>query len=75
MLIDFHTHAFPDAVAANAVKKLAHVAGGLQPYTDGTVGDLKRAMDQSGVDVSVVLNIATNAHQQKNVNDFAEKIC
>ena len=31
-------------------------------------------MKNGGVDVSVVLNIATNAHQQKNVNDFALSI-
>ena len=27
MLIDFHTHAFPEAIAPRAVQKLAHDAG------------------------------------------------
>ena len=74
MLIDFHTHCFPDKIADHAIEKLAFVSGGLQPYTDGTVNGLKESMKKGSVDVSVVLSIATNAHQQKNVNDFAASI-
>ena len=74
MLIDFHTHCFPDALAPRAIEKLSFVGGGLEPYTDGTVRDLRRSMHEQGVDVSVVLNIATNPRQQKNVNDFAAAI-
>ena len=74
MLIDFHTHCFPDALAERAIEKLSFVGGGLEPYTNGTVTDLRRAMREHGVDISVVLNIATNPRQQKNVNDFAAAI-
>lgn len=74
MLIDFHTHCFPEKIAQRAVEKLAYVSGGLKNNTDGTLDDLKRSMNEGGVDVSVVLNIATNANQQKNVNDFAASI-
>lgn len=71
MVIDFHTHAFPDKIAKRAVEKLADASGGLTPYTDGTAEGLALRMQESGVDVSVVLSIATNAHQQRSVNDFA----
>ncbi len=71
MLIDFHTHAFPEKIAEKALEKLSFVSGGLIPYTNGTFSDLKRLLAQSGIDKAVVLNIATNATQQKNVNDFA----
>jgi predicted TIM-barrel fold metal-dependent hydrolase len=74
MLIDFHTHCFPDALAPRAIEKLSFAGGGLEPYTNGTVSDLHRSMREHGVDVSVVLNIATNPRQQKNVNDFAAAI-
>ncbi len=74
MLIDFHTHCFPDAIAARAVAKLADASGGLLPHTDGTVAGLRERMRQDGVDRAVVLNIATNAHQQANVNDFAAAV-
>ncbi len=71
MLIDFHTHAFPEKIAQKAIEKLSYVSGGLTPYTNGTFFDLKRLFRETGVDKGVVLNIATNATQQKSVNDFA----
>lgn len=74
MVIDFHTHAFPDKIASRAVEKLAEASGGLTPYTDGTADGLAARMRESGVDVSVVLSIATNAHQQRSVNDFAAEL-
>lgn len=74
MVIDFHTHAFPEKIADRAINKLAHASGGLIPQTDGTLGSLKSEMQADGVDISVVLGIATNPTQQKNVNDFAAKI-
>lgn len=74
MLIDFHTHCFPEKIAERAMEKLSYVSGGLEYHTDGTVAGLKKSMADGGVDISVVLNIATNATQQKNVNDFAASI-
>ncbi len=70
MLIDFHTHAFPDSLAERAIASLrVHIDA--VPHTDGTIGDLIRTMDESGTDRSVVCNIATNARQVTHVNDFA----
>lgn len=74
MVIDFHTHCFPDAIAAKAIEKLAFNSGGLAPSTDGTVKGLCDRMRADGVDTAVVMNIATNAHQQQKVNDFAASI-
>lgn len=71
MLIDFHTHAFPEKIAAAAMHKLAHNSGGLMPQTDGTAASLKAEMERDGVDLSVVQSIATNPAQQTNVNNFA----
>ncbi len=74
MLIDFHTHCFPDKIAERAIEKLSFACGGITPNTDGTVGSLKSLMANQGVDKAVVLSIATNAHQQASVNDFAASI-
>lgn len=74
MLIDFHTHCFPDNIAPKAIEKLSFSSGGLINHTDGTVKDLKNLMNKNDVDISVVLNISTNAHQQSKVNDFANSI-
>lgn len=71
MLIDFHTHAFPPKLAGRALGKLAYDAGGLEPQTDGTPASLKQQMEADGVDLSVVLAIATNPRQMCKVNDYA----
>lgn len=71
MLIDFHTHAFPERIAGKALAKLSYDAGGLAPQTDGTLESLKARMDADGVDRSVVLSIATNPKQMRKVNDYA----
>ena len=73
MLIDFHTHAFPDSVAAKAIPKLSGI-GGIEPHGDGTVSSLISRMDEWGVNGAVILNIATNPKQQTNVNNFAIEI-
>jgi len=70
MLIDFHTHAFPDKLAPRALGALAGQIR-LEPYTDGTISDLIAKMDQDHVDRAVVCNIATNPKQNVNVNNFA----
>lgn len=70
MIIDFHTHAFPDSLAQRAVDSLKrHI--NREPITDGTLGDLTAKMEKWGIDISVVCNIATNPRQTDNVNAFA----
>ncbi len=73
MIIDFHTHAFPNNVAEKAIPKLSGI-GGILPWGDGTVSNLISRMDDWGIDRSVILNIATNPKQQTNVNNFAIEI-
>ena len=74
MLIDFHTHAFPESIAHRAIAKLSYDGGGLDAQTDGTFHSLKTQMHRDGVDFFVVQLIATNPSQQTKVNDFAIKI-
>ena len=71
MIIDFHTHCFPEKIAKNTIEKLSYVSGGLIPQTNGTREGLVSLMQKDCVDKSVVLSIATNGAQQANVNDFA----
>ena len=71
LIIDFHTHCFPDKLASKAMEILRLRSGITRPFHDGTVDGLLSLQKADGVDYSVVLNIATNPKQQKNVNDFA----
>ena len=70
MIIDFHTHAFPEKIAEMAIEKLSFASGGLIPQTNGTIDSLKSLMKKDGIDKSVALAIATNEKQQTAVNDF-----
>lgn len=80
MIIDFHTHAFPDALAPRAVKALedgierAQGYAALKPKTDGTVSALRESMRKNGIDKSVVMPIATKPSQHKSINAFAKEI-
>lgn len=79
MLIDFHTHVFPDAIAEKALASLkAGVRNkqGLeyQSFADGTCAGLLRSMAENGVDISVAMPVVTSAKQTDSVNAFAAKL-
>lgn len=69
-VVDVHTHCFPDALAKKAMPRLSKAAG-LPYYANATLGDLRGSMRRSGVDVSVVCNIAVTPSQMHSVNSFA----
>lgn len=73
MLIDFHTHTFPDKIAPAAMEKLSKKAN-LTPYTDGTLQGLMDSMEKEGVDVAVVLPVATDPSQVEHINRRALEI-
>lgn len=73
MIIDIHTHTFPDKLAATTIPKLETMSH-TGAYLDGTNGGLKASMDKAGVDYSVVLPVATNPKQVPHVNDSSERI-
>jgi predicted TIM-barrel fold metal-dependent hydrolase len=66
-IIDFHTHAFPDALAHRAMKTLMDEAPGIKAYLDGTVHSLLRSMDDAGIEASVVCCIATKPAQYEPI--------
>ncbi len=70
MIIDFHTHIFPDALAPRAIASLQFTAG-LPVTFDGTANGLIALMKQERIDKSVVLNTVTNERQVGKVNAFA----
>lgn len=70
MIIDFHTHMFPDKIAKGTIDFLAGVCR-TTPYTDGTYEGLKKETLDSGVDISVALPIVTKPKQFTSINEFA----
>lgn len=74
MIIDFHTHAFSDAIAEKAYKSLVKNSGGeYVPVRDLTRSSLIRYMDEHGIDKSVVMNIATKPSQTESINRWASE--
>ncbi|MDD6042594.1 MAG: TatD family hydrolase [Eubacteriaceae bacterium] len=73
MIIDFHTHAFPDSIAEKAIAGLAK-SGNITPRRQGTLDSLKQSMKKSNVDYSVVLPVATTAAQVDSINHVAAKL-
>lgn len=78
MVIDFHTHAFPDKIAAGALSSLtentrrfADVYGESRPHHDGTLAGLAASSRMGGVDISLILPIATSPKPSHSINDFA----
>ncbi len=72
-IIDFHTHAFPDQLAASAIPYLEK-EGGVTAYLNGTTSDLLRSMDRAGIDRSVICSIATRPHQFRSILDWSKSI-
>lgn len=79
MVIDFHTHIFPPAIAEKAINVLEDNVEKIQgerwkANLNGTIDDLLRSMEEYKIDLSVVLPIATNIHQSKTINEYAVKM-
>src|SRR5690554_3884870 len=69
MIIDFHTHVFPDFLAKRAIPLLEEKAK-IKAFHNGTVSDLINKMDKWKIDKAVALSIATKPSQQTDVNNF-----
>lgn len=73
MIIDFHTHIFPDAIAGKSIEVLSKVSG-IRASTDGTLHGLMQSMERAGVDMSVIMPVATKPAQFQSVNQFAREV-
>ncbi len=79
MLIDFHTHTFPDHIAEKTIQILNqkvkdHMGLDIIPATNGTVAALDELMSRHNVDLSVVLPIATKPSQIDTIVASSQKI-
>ena len=70
MVIDFHTHIFPDKIAEKTISYLS-AKGGIPPFAEGTDKSLISKMEEAGVDISVTLPVVTSPQQFESINRFA----
>lgn len=67
MIIDFHTHTFPDKIASRTVDHLATVSR-TKPFSDGSEGGLISSMEKNSIDYSVSLPVMTKPAQTEKIN-------
>ncbi len=73
MIIDFHTHVFPDKIASRTIEFLAN-KGCVTPYSDGSVTGLLGEMEKADADIAITLPVVTNVAQFDSINRFAISI-
>ncbi|MBE6667970.1 MAG: amidohydrolase [Ruminococcaceae bacterium] len=72
-MIDFHTHLFPEKIAARTIDYLSK-KGGIPPFSDGTASGLIHSLERAKADIAVNLPVLTNPSQFESVNRFACEI-
>ena len=73
MIVDFHTHVFPDKIAQKTIAHLSRT-GNVLPVSDGTVAGLLREMEAANAAVAVNLPVLTAPAQFESVTRFAMEI-
>ncbi|NCD22233.1 MAG: amidohydrolase, partial [Spartobacteria bacterium] len=73
MIIDFHTHAFEDSLAAKAIPFLEN-EGHIKAFTDGRAAGLLASMDRAGIERSVVCPIATKPSHFDGIRRWAREV-
>lgn len=69
MIIDFHTHAFPEKIVSGAVSHLENHYG-IKIEQSGRLEGLLQAMEKAGVEKAVFFNVATKPSQVEQANKW-----
>ena len=69
MIVDIHTHAYPDDISVKAIENMERIFG-LDSFCGGSIKELLSAMDKAGVDISVLQEVALNPHQVISINTW-----
>ena len=73
-VIDFHTHAFPDALAERAMRQLLAETDSVTAYLDGKLSSLVASMDAAGIEQSLLCSIATKPSQFEPIFKWSQAI-
>ncbi len=71
MIIDFHTHFYPEKVVAKAMERVSSIPE-INPATDGTRAGLLASMRRNGIDYSIGLPLVNTPANSRGVNRWAE---
>jgi hypothetical protein len=73
MIIDFHTHVFPEKIAKSTIDALASKSQN-KPHTDGTVEGMLNALEDADAQIAVTLPVLTKPTQFDSVVKFASYV-
>jgi len=75
VIIDAHTHIYPDAVAGRALDRVvSNMNGRLDTFTNGTFDGLLASMDHAGIHTSVVLTVATGPGHGSGIFEWIQRV-
>lgn len=69
MVIDFHTHIFPEKIAAKTIAAL-ETCGGIKAATNGTLSGLKRSMKLRRIAYTVAFPVVIKPSHFEIVNPY-----
>lgn len=69
-MIDFHTHIFPEKIAARTIAHLSEICH-MPPYTSGKEEGLLHSMEEAGITRSIILPVATAPRQFDSIHRYA----
>lgn len=72
MIIDMHTHIFPEKIAERTLDTLAKTFHS-SPFTKGTANGLIESASKANIDLSVILPVVTKPTQFESITRFAEQ--
>ena len=70
MIIDAHTHTYPETIAKRAIEKLEKNSG-TKAHTNGVQSGLMASMKEAGISYSLLLPVATSKKQVETINEVA----
>jgi predicted TIM-barrel fold metal-dependent hydrolase len=73
MIIDFHTHIFPDRIAEKTIEHLS-LKGSISPFSDGTKEGLCQRLREANTDIALNLSVLTSPSRFESVNRFAKEV-
>ncbi|MHC5086882.1 MAG: amidohydrolase family protein, partial [Planctomycetota bacterium] len=73
-IIDFHTHAFPDALAERAMEQLLSETDAVRSFLDGKLSSLITSMDANRIEISVLCSIATKPSPFEPIFQWSQQI-
>ena len=74
MIVDFHTHIYPEKIAAKAVASIGEFYG-IPMQGDGTAASLLESGRRGGIERFVVFSAAAVPEQVQAINDYIAAVC